>query len=82
MQYKYKQTSVMNIETASNTMVIIYYMDDNLTPEHRDSHRTEYYSHIHGRQKKTIVRPLHNLLLFYLMIRPLHNLIDPFYLYS
>ena len=27
----------MNLETASNTMVVIYYMDGNLTPEHRES---------------------------------------------
>ena len=27
----------MNIETAPNTMVVIYYMDGNLTPDHRDS---------------------------------------------
>ena len=33
-------------------------------------------------QKKPIIRPLHNLLFFYLMIWPLHNLIDPFYLCS
>ena len=37
MQHKYNQTSVLNLETSSNTMVVIYYMDGNNTLEHRDS---------------------------------------------
>ena len=37
MQNKYNQTPVMNLDTSSNTMVVIYYMDGNNTPEHRDS---------------------------------------------
>ena len=36
-------------------------------------HCTELSCHIHGRKKKTVMRPSHDLLLFYVVTRPLHN---------
>ena len=58
MQHEYNQTSDLNLETSSNTMVAIYYMDGNYAPEHRDSRYDSEGNFIEGdnsQQKDTPV---------------------------